>query len=297
MRQALIVAVAVLAMCSLSDIAQAQTSARITAPINNSLVTHIPFSTHPLARPTNDAGRVDPNTAMDRMVLVLRPTHAQQQVMEKNINAQHDPDSASYHHWLTPEEFGAQFGPSDQDIATISSWLQQQGFRVNTVGRGKQFIEFSGTAAQVETAFQTEMHHYRVHGEDHIANASDISLPQAIAPVVAGVLSLHNFPKKAAHEEMYRVHRDAVSGKLVPHFHLIDCGRLSSLLRSWRFCANLQHRTVARSARQWRRSFHCRHWQIEYQSVGCPDIPEDFWIAGERSAFYRQRRRSGNQQR
>jgi len=70
----------------------------------------------------------------------------------------------------------------------------------------------------VENAFRTEMHRYAVKGEEHIANSMDISLPEALTPVVGGVLSLHNFPKKAAHRKSFRVHLDPATQKLVPDF-------------------------------------------------------------------------------
>lgn len=218
MKRKLVVGLAVLTM-SLTSALQAQSPARITRPIDNNVV-RIPQSTHPLAQPVNDLGRADANLPMDRMVLVLKPSPEQQAAMLKLIDGQHNPDSPSYHQWLAPEEFGAKFGPSEENVATVSSWLQQQGFRVNAVGRGKQFIEFSGTARQVENAFQTEMHHYMVNGKQHIANARDISIPQALTPVVGGVLSLHDFRKEAAHRKPFQVHRDPATGKLVPDFTL-----------------------------------------------------------------------------
>ena len=199
---------------------QAQSHARITQPIDNTSFAHIPFSTHPLAVSKNDHGRVDPNLPMERMMLVLKPAPEQQTALRQLIDGQHDPGSPNYRHWLAPEEFGAKFGPADEDVAKVKGWLQQQGFRVGAIGRGKQFIEFSGTARQVENAFRTEIHHYSVKGEDHVANAMDIALPQALTSVVGGVLSLHDFPKKAAHRESYRVHRDPATGKLVPDFTL-----------------------------------------------------------------------------
>jgi hypothetical protein len=197
-----------------------QSQARIIQPIDNSSFAHIPQSTHPLAVSPNDHGRVDPNLSMERMVLVLKPTTEQQTGLQQLIDGQHNPESPNYRHWLTPEEFGAKFGPADEDVAKVTGWLQQQGFQVGTIGHGKQFVEFSGTVQQVENAFRTEMHHFTVNGKDHIANAMDISLPQALTPVVGGVLSLHNFPKNAAHREPFRVHRDVETGKLVPDFTL-----------------------------------------------------------------------------
>jgi len=222
MKHALVVAFAVLVMC-LPSALQAQSPARIAQPVDSTVV-RIPHSTHPLASADNDLGRVDGDLAMDRMVLVLKPSADQQAAMLKLVDGLHNPDSPSYHQWLSPDQFGAKFGPADEDVAIVTNWLQQQGFRVSAVGRGKHFIEFSGTARQVENAFQTEIHRYVVKGEQHIANAMDISLPQALTPVVGGVLSLHNFHSKGSHGLEYGVHRDSATGKLVPDFTFTTTG-------------------------------------------------------------------------
>jgi hypothetical protein len=211
------VSLAVLVLVSGSP---AQSRARITQEIDNHSLVLMKHTTHPLAALQNDRGRVDPGLRMERMLLVLSPTPEQDAAMQQMIDDLHNPDSLNYQHWLTPEQFGAKFGPSDEDVAKITGWLRQQGFEVRATGRGKQYIEFSGSAGQVESAFRTEMHNYDVRGEKHIANAIDISLPQALSPVVQGVLSLHNFPKKANHGDFHLVHRDAVTGKLVSDFTL-----------------------------------------------------------------------------
>jgi hypothetical protein len=218
MKRALITGLAVFAMC-LSYASQAQTQARITQSIDNSLVL-IPHSVHPLARQANDRSRVGASLPMERILLVLKPSADQQAALQKKIDGLHNPDSTNYHQWMGPEEFGVKFGAADEDLAKVTGWLQQQGFRVDTVGRGKQYIEFSGTAGQVENAFHTEMHHYVVNGKEYVANALDVSIPVALTPVVQGVLSLHNFPKTAVHGKSFRVHRDPNSGKLVPDFTL-----------------------------------------------------------------------------
>jgi subtilase family serine protease len=54
-------------------------------------------------------------------------------------------------------------------------------------------IDFSGTAAQVRNAFRTEIHNLEVNGRERVANMSDPLIPEALAPVVAGVVSLHDF--------------------------------------------------------------------------------------------------------
>src|SRR6267378_4018125 len=60
-------------------------------------------------------------------------------------------------------------------------------------------IDFSGTAAQVRKAFQTEIHHLEVKGERHVGNIGDPRIPAALAPVIAGLVSLHDFRPHAMH--------------------------------------------------------------------------------------------------
>jgi hypothetical protein len=197
-----------------------QSPARITQPIDDTTVVRVPRTTHPLATAANDLGRVSSDLPMERMMLVLKPSEAQQAAAQKLLDSQHDKQSANYHQWLTPAEYGQQFGPDIGDLAQIAGWLQKNGFKIGALARGKQWIEFSGKAGQVERTFRTEMHHYVVGGEQHVANASDISLPKALAPIVDGVLSLHNFQKKTARLKEVRVHRDHTTGKLIPDFTL-----------------------------------------------------------------------------
>ena len=68
---------------------------------------------------------------------------------------------------------------------------------MNRVSSGRLAVEFSGTFAQVESAFHTSLHQYFVNGEQHWANAYDPQLPAALAPVAAGVVSLHNFSPRS----------------------------------------------------------------------------------------------------
>ncbi len=134
---------------------------------------------------------------MDRMLLVLERSPEQKTELQRLLDAQQDPASPEYHNWLTPEQFGERFGAAEADIQTITLWLASQGFQVSPASAGKTIIEFSGTAGQVQRAFHTEIHKFVVNGEEHWANASDPKIPIALAPVVAGVATLHNFAKKA----------------------------------------------------------------------------------------------------
>ena len=192
-------AVAVTAAALLASPLRAQTaqtalgSNRITARIDeNSLVT-LAGTVHPLAKAANDRGAAADSMQLQRLHLVLKRSPAQEASLRQRIEDLHTPGSARYHQWLTPDQFGAEFGPSDQDIATVESWLASHGFQVSEVKPGKQVIEFSGNVAQLREAFHTSIHSYVVNGEGHYANANDPQIPSALAPVIGGFVSLNNF--------------------------------------------------------------------------------------------------------
>jgi subtilase family serine protease len=128
------------------------------------------------------------------MMLQLRRPAAQEQALQTLIEQLHDPQSPNYHQWFSAAEIGAQFGPAASDVRTITGWLQQQGFTVNTVYPNGMVIAYSGTAGQVRAAFHTEIHYLNVKGVTRFANMSDPEIPAALAPAVVGVVALHNIP-------------------------------------------------------------------------------------------------------
>jgi subtilase family serine protease len=168
----------------------------ITRPVDEKQLTVLKNSVHPLARPEFDRGTAQPNLPMDRMLLVLKRSPDQEAALTQLLDDQQDRSSPNFHKWLTPDDFGKQFGLSDEDIQTVTSWLQLHGFQVTQVAKGRTIIEFSGTAAQVQEAFHTQVHKFVVNGESHWANATDLQIPAALAGAVSGPWTLHNFYKK-----------------------------------------------------------------------------------------------------
>src|ERR1700722_14380781 len=134
-------------------VAEAQTASaqrRLFEPINEASLTTLRGNTHPLAQPAFDRGAAAGDMALDRMLLVLRRSPAQDAALQKLLQDQQDSSSPSYRKWLTPDEFGQQFGPSDDDLQTVTSWLTVHGFHAIQVSHGRTVIEFSGTEARLE---------------------------------------------------------------------------------------------------------------------------------------------------
>ncbi|MGB6833957.1 MAG: Ig-like domain repeat protein [Candidatus Acidiferrum sp.] len=176
---------------------------RITQAIDETQLVTLKGNVHPLARTGVDQGPVSDAMPAPRMLLLLQRSPAQETALRQLLDQQQDKTSPNYHAWLTPRQFGTQFGPSDADIQTVTGWLQSHGFQNVKVGAGRTTIEFSGNAGQLRNAFHTDIHQFSAQGVQHVANVSDPQIPAALSPVIAAVSGLHNFrPKSLMHRAM-----------------------------------------------------------------------------------------------
>jgi hypothetical protein len=176
---------------------------RITQGIDETSRVALAGNTRPEARAANDRGAVANDFAMEHILLQLKRSPEQEVAVQQFLDALHTKGSPNFHHWLTAQEFGERFGLAKPDLDVVTGWLGSHGFRVNVVYPSGMLIDFSGTAAQVRKAFQTEIHHLEVKGERHVGNIGDPRIPAALAPVLAGVVSLHDFRPHA----MYRMRK------------------------------------------------------------------------------------------
>ena len=88
----------------------------ITQAVDDGQVTRLKGNTHPLARREFDLGTAPATLPMQRMLLVLKRSPEQQQALRKLLDDQQDRHSPNYHKWLSPEQFGQKFGPTDADM-------------------------------------------------------------------------------------------------------------------------------------------------------------------------------------
>ena len=191
---------------------------RIAGSVDNTRTVVLKGNVHPMARAAYDRGALADSQPMTHMMLLLQRSAEQEFALKQLINAQQSKSSASFHSWVTPEEFGLKFGPSDADIQTVTDWLTRQGFQNAKLSKGRTVIEFNGTAGQVRNSFHTEIHKFVVNGEEHVANVTDPSIPAALSPVVAGIVALNNFPRHAQARKLGTFQRDKSTGQVRPLF-------------------------------------------------------------------------------
>lgn len=186
---------AFLSLCFLSAAAQSGGPVRplISEPINEAKLVTLEGNTRSAANAANDRGRVVDNFPLEHVLLQLQRSPEQEQALEKYLAELTDRSSANYHKWLTAEDFGQRYGVAQEDLNAITGWLQSHGLVVNQVYANRMMIDFSATAGQIREAFHTEIHNLQVNGVSHIANMSDPQIPAALAPAIAGIVSLTDF--------------------------------------------------------------------------------------------------------
>ena len=179
---------------ALSAFSQIRATSRIKQAIDDRDTIELRGSVHPMLRKATDQGRMDGATRLEGVSLIFKRTAEQDAAAEKFLEDVQNPNSPSYHKWLTPEQYADRFGLSTSDLDKVTSWLQSQGFTVNRIARGRTQLWFSGAVSQIETVFRTEMHHFTVKGEPHFANSVEPSVPSALGEVLLGCARVEQLP-------------------------------------------------------------------------------------------------------
>ena len=149
------------------------------------------------ASPATDAGPVPTSQPMQLTLrLALAPDRSA--ALDDLLASQTTPHSSAYHQWLTPQQFAAQFGTTDDQLAATTAWLQSQGLSVDAISPSRTRMTISGTAAQVQSAFAVTLRRYQVANALYVANSTQPSLPSEAAALIAGVSGLNNLPTAGA---------------------------------------------------------------------------------------------------
>jgi len=123
----------------------------------------LPPSTHTvrdavLNGQAKQVGRL-PSAQEMRIVLVLPLRN--QLGLDLLLKDLYDPSSASYHQWLTVEEFTAMFGPEQSDYDSAMSWAQTHGLAVAATSPNRVNLDVTGTVANIEAALHVTMGVYQ----------------------------------------------------------------------------------------------------------------------------------------
>jgi len=194
-----------------------KTPSRLVSPIDEHVLVTLKGNVRQDLATAPDLGLVEDGKPL-HLFLLLQRTTAQQADLDNLIERQQQQTAPEYHKWLTPKEFGARFGASQEDIAKISAWLESHGFQVRSVLNNASMIDFAATAGQVRDSFHTELHYFNIRGGKYLANVKDPQIPAALAPVVAGIKGLAKIPPHMNHTQA----RQGAYDKETHRWHIVN---------------------------------------------------------------------------
>src|SRR5580698_3894764 len=206
---------------SLLTISAAAQTVRLTSPIDESHRLALQRTVNPRTRSAVDLGPVEPSRKIGPMIVLLKRSPEQQAAIDKLLASQRDPGSPDFHKWLAPEQYADQFGLVEDDMSTVRSWIESHGLTIDHSARGRNWIGFSGTAAQVEAALDTQIHKYRTGAEEHFANSTEISIPAALSSVVGAFTGLNEFYTKPRYTTTNPIAHSRAPGDLVVIYDIL----------------------------------------------------------------------------
>jgi len=141
----------------------------------------------------NQAGRIadeDAGKIIDVQLALKLRNRAQLDDLIRRVST---PGSPEYGHYLTPDQFGAQFGPTAAQVDQATAFLRANGLQVTAAVPGSTLVDARGTVAAVQQALHTQIGHYREPGgHEFFANDTAPALPSSLAANIAGVQGLNN---------------------------------------------------------------------------------------------------------
>jgi len=182
----------------------------------------IPSAVRPWVKQAKDLGPTPISTAAPRMLLLLKRSTEQEQALQELLSDLENPTSPHYHQWLTPSQFGAAFGTNEDDLQSVTNWLQSQGFTVSRIAKARNLIEFSGTVGQVRQAFGTDVHRLSVNGVQTMTSVTALQIPRALSPVVQGVVNLDSAKPHTSVIRAGKATYDPLSHRIKPDLTLYN---------------------------------------------------------------------------
>ncbi len=146
-----------------------------------------------------------PDATPLRLTVVLARSATLQAAFTQLLADQQNSASPSFHHWLTPQQVGDLYGPTQHDLDALTTWLASQGLTLIDAAPSRTFLTVTGTAGATAAAFNTSFRSFNLPEasviagapaqlKPHLAATAEPSLPAAFAPLVTAIYGLADIP-------------------------------------------------------------------------------------------------------
>ena len=149
-----------------------------------------------------------------QILVSLKLRHTAQ--LDAFLRAVHNPASPEYHHFLTPGQFTAKYGPSRTQVRAVMNYLRSQGLQVRSVASNRLLVRASGNTGRMERAFSTQINNYSHNGRKFFAPAVRPKVPVALAGTVQSIIGLSNAAQLQPHYRRAHIIRErgtAINGR------------------------------------------------------------------------------------
>lgn len=140
-------------------------------------------------------GHYNPEQKLRLAVVLALPHPAEEKQFLEDLQ---DKKSPLFHQFLTPQEWSARFGPTEQSEQSVLDWAQSQGLTVTHRYNSRLVVDLEAPAGTIEKALNLVMNSYQLppgHGLEArvvYSNDRDPSVPAHLGGVIATVLGLNS---------------------------------------------------------------------------------------------------------
>lgn len=116
--------------------------------------------------------------------------------LAQTIEDIYDPGSPSFRDYLTPGEWITAHAPELLDVHLVRLWLESEGMQVNFTAQNRLLVQFSGTVAQFNQTFQTELRLFERENPqagnppfDVYGTLAGLTVPAWVAQRIRGIIT------------------------------------------------------------------------------------------------------------
>ncbi len=131
--------------------------------------------------------------ASQSMDLVFILPHRNEAGLQSFLKELYDPTSPSYRHFLTVEQFTAQYGPTQKDYDAVIRFVQSHGLTVAGTSRNRTNLNVTGTVETIEKALNVTLGVYQHPTENRTFYSPDREPSLALSVPLWHISGLDNY--------------------------------------------------------------------------------------------------------
>jgi len=122
-----------------------------------------------------------------------------QAALDSLLQQIYDPKSPQYHHYLTPAEFTAQFGPTEADYQATIRFAESHGLHVTATHPNRLLLDVDGAVPAIESALHVTFHTYQHPTENRVFYAPDTDPTLDLTNSILQISGLDNYERPHPH--------------------------------------------------------------------------------------------------